>query len=78
MFVNTPRVYKRLDFSLRLEKNFDARLIGRVPINMVHIGRIYLGVEMIYLQVSFGPQHITGECKLWCQNIYDIYVASHL
>ena len=40
MFVNTSRVYKRPDFSLSLEKNFDARLIGRVPIYMVHIGRI--------------------------------------
>ena len=45
MFVNTPRVYKRLKFSLRLEKNFDARLIGRVPIYMVHIGRIYLVIR---------------------------------
>ena len=42
MFVNTLRVYKRPDFSLRLEKNFDAKLIGSVPIYMVHIGRIYL------------------------------------
>ena len=33
------------DFSLRLEKNFDARLIGRVPIYMVHIGSIYLVIR---------------------------------
>jgi hypothetical protein len=41
MFVNTLSVYKRLNFSPRLEKNFDARLVGRVSIYMVHIGRIY-------------------------------------
>ena len=40
MFVNTLRVYKRLNPSLRLEKNYDARLVGRVSIYMVHIGRI--------------------------------------
>ncbi|KAK2139033.1 hypothetical protein LSH36_2109g00002 [Paralvinella palmiformis] len=38
MFVNTLSVYKRLNFSLKLEKNFNARLIGRVSIYMVHIG----------------------------------------
>ena len=89
MFVNTLRLYIGLEFSLRLEKNFDARLIGRVPIYMVHIGRIYLviripnkaevsiwGVEMFYIQVSFGPQKITVECKLWCQSSYHMYVAS--
>ena len=77
MFVNTPRVYKRPDFSLRLGKKFDARLIGRVPIYIVNIGRIYLVIETrikllrcrnFYTQVSFGPQNITVECKLWCQN----------
>jgi len=26
------------------------------------------GVEILYIQVSFGPQKITVECKLWCQN----------
>ena len=81
---------KRSNFSLRLEKNFDARVIGRVSIYMVHIGRIYLvirtqnkaeasiwGVKMFYIEVSFGPQKITYECKLWCQSSYDMYVASH-
>ena len=73
MFVNTLRLYKRLKVSLRLEKNFDARLIGPVSIYMVHIGRIYLvirsrtqnkaevsfwGVEMFNIQVSFGPQKL--------------------
>ena len=33
MFVNTLRVYKRLEFSLRLEKNFEARPVGRVLIH---------------------------------------------
>jgi len=91
MFVNTLRVYKRLTFSLRLEKNFDARLVRRLSIYMVHIGRIYSvirtqnkaevsigGVEMFYIQVSFGPQQITVECKLWCQSSYDMYVVTHL
>ena len=32
MFVNTPRAYKRPNISLRLEKNFDARRVGRVLI----------------------------------------------
>ena len=45
MFVNTPRVYKRPDFSLRLEKNFDTSLLGRVQIYVVHIGRIYLVIR---------------------------------
>ena len=30
---DTLRVYKRLKFSLRLEKNFDARPVGRVLIH---------------------------------------------
>jgi len=30
---------------------------------------------MFYIQVSFGPQKITVECKLWCQNSYDMYVV---
>ena len=45
MFVDTLRVYKRPDFSLRSEKNFDARLVGRVSIYTVHIGRIYLVIR---------------------------------
>ena len=45
MFVNTLRVYKMLTFSLRLEKNFDAKLVGRVSIYMVHIGRSYSNTE---------------------------------
>ena len=45
MFVNTPRVYTGPDLSIRLEKNFDARLIGRVPIYMVRIGRVYLVIR---------------------------------
>ena len=32
------------------------------------------GVEMFYIQVSFGPQKITVECKLWCQSSYHMYV----
>ena len=31
---------------------------------------------MFYIQVSFGPQKITVECKLWCQSSYDMYVVS--
>ena len=31
---------------------------------------------MFYIQVSFGPQKITVECKLWCQNSYHMYVVS--
>jgi len=81
MLVNTLRVYIRLRFSLKLEKNFDARPVRRVPIYTVHIGWSYKitqtknkaevsiwGVEMFYIQVSLGPQKITVECKLWCQN----------
>ena len=45
MFVNTLRLYIGLEFSLRLEKNFDARLVGRVSIYIVHIGRIYLVIR---------------------------------
>ena len=45
MFVNTLRLYKRPNFSLRLEKNFDAGLVGRVSIYMVHIGSIYLVIR---------------------------------
>jgi len=45
MFVNTLRVYKRFNVSLRSEKNFDARLVGHVSIYMVHIGRIYLVIR---------------------------------
>ena len=91
IFVSTPRAYTRPNSSLRLEKNlYDVRLVGRVSIYTVHISRIYLvirtqnkaevsiwGVEMFYIQVSFGPQKITVECKLWCQIVYDMYVASH-
>ena len=33
MFVNTLRLYIGLEFSLRLEKNFDARPVGRVFIH---------------------------------------------
>ena len=40
MFVNTLRVYKRPNFSLRLEKNFDARPVGRVLIHGSY-SRIY-------------------------------------
>ena len=77
------RAYKRPNFSLRLEKNFDARLIGHVQIYMVHIGRIYLVIrtqnkaEMFYIQASFGPQKITVESKLWCQSSYRMYVVSY-
>jgi len=73
MFVNMLRVYKRPNFSLSLEKNFDTRLIRRISIYMVHIGRIYLvirtqnkaevsiwGAKIFYIQVSFGPQKISG------------------
>jgi len=35
------------------------------------------GVEMFYIQVSFRPQRIAVECKLWCQSSYDMYVVSH-
>ena len=84
MFVNMLRVYKRPNFSLSLEKNFDTRLIRRISIYMVHIGRIYLVIrtqnkaeEMLYIQVSFGPQKMTVECKLWCQTSYEMFVASH-
>ena len=42
MFVNTLRVYKRLKFSLRLEKNFDHRLVGHVLI--LHLGDIHLTI----------------------------------
>ena len=31
---------------------------------------------MFYIQVSFGPQKITVDCKLWCQNSYHMYVVS--
>ena len=33
MFVNTLRLYIGLEFSLKLEKNFDARPVGRVLIH---------------------------------------------
>jgi hypothetical protein len=45
LVANKLRVYKGRKFSLRLEKNFDARVIGRVPIYMVQIGRIYLVIR---------------------------------
>ena len=79
MFVNMPSAYKRPTFSLSLETKFDARLVGCGSIYMVHIGRIYLVIrtqnkaeEMLYIQVSFGPQKMTVECKLWCQTSYDM------
>jgi hypothetical protein len=42
MFVNMLRAYKRPNFLLRVEKNFDATLGGHVSIYIVHIGRNYL------------------------------------
>ena len=90
MFVNALGVYIRPNFSVRLEKNCDARLIECVAIHMVHIGRIYLvirtqnkgdvsiwGVEVFYIQVSFGPQQITVECKLWFQSSYMYLLSRH-
>ena len=53
-------------------------------IDTVHIGSIYLviqiqnkaEVEMFFcIQVSFRPQNITVECKLWCQSSYHMYVV---
>jgi len=37
---------------------------------------------MFYIQVSFGPQKITIECKLWCQNslwicMYQVTIEPH-
>ena len=40
----------------------------KIGIRHTHTHCIW-GVEMFYIQVSFGPQKITVECKLWCQNI---------
>ena len=42
MFVNTSRDYKTPNYALGLEKNLNARPVGRVSIYMVYIGRIYL------------------------------------
>ena len=43
MFVNTLRVFTRPNVSLRIEKNFEARLIGRVPIYIY----IYIYIRFI-------------------------------
>ena len=72
--------YKKPNVSLGLGKNL-RRQTSWTCIDMVHIGRIYLvirkqnkvevsicGVEMFYIQVSFGLQKVIVECKLWCQN----------
>ena len=88
MFVNTPRAYKRHNFSLRLEKNLQ-RQTSRTCIETVHIGRIYLvirthnkaevsiwSIEMFFIQVSFAQQKSNVECKLWCRSSYHMYVES--
>ena len=46
------------------------------------MGQIKVVIKMFCLchrirLVSFGPQKITVECKLWCQSSYHMYVASH-
>ena len=89
MLVNGPMTYKRPNFPLRLEKNLK-RQTCRSTIDTVDIGRICLisqtqnkagisiwGIEMFYVQISFDPQKITAECKLWCQSIYLTYVSRH-
>ena len=75
MFVNTPRVYKRPNFSLKLEKNFDARLVGRVirtqnrsasEVSKCFIYRFLLDHRKLLLNVNCGVKIV-----------YDMYVASH-